>query len=151
MSLWERVTATSSRLASAGESLRSLAGGVASPDLIDKLLGFLGRDRDAPDAQDDVVFTIGLIALCAKMAKADGAVTSQEVEAFNRVFLVPPDEARNVHRFFDLARGSVEGYQRYARQLARRYRDRPGVLEDVLDSFLHIAKADRVIHDYGLS
>ena len=97
-------------------------------------------------AQADVVFTIAVIALSAKMAKADGVVTPDEVAAFERLFRVAPAEVRNVRRLFDLARRDTAGYETYARQIARRFAGNSGVLEDILDGLFEIAKADGVLH-----
>lgn len=94
-----------------------------------------------------IVFTIGVVALAAKMAAADGTVTHHEVEVFNRLFHVPDQERANVQRFFNLARRSMAGFESYARDLARIYQSRPGVLEDVLDGLFAIALSDGHVHD----
>ncbi len=93
-----------------------------------------------------VAFTIGIIGLSAKMAKADGMVSQAEVDAFYEIVHVPPGEERNVQRVFDLARQDVAGFDGYARQIYKLFRGRPGVLEDLLDGLFHIAKADGGMH-----
>lgn len=97
-------------------------------------------------ATEKITFTIGVIALAAKMAKADGRVTSDEVDAFKEVFKVPPHEVRNVGRVFDLAQQDTAGYEAYARQIAGLFQDRPAVLEDLMDALFHIANADGYVH-----
>ncbi len=97
-------------------------------------------------SRDEVAFTIGVIALGAKMAKADGVVTRDEVEAFKQIFQVPDSEIKNVARLFDLAKQDVAGFEAYASQLARLFRDRIQTLESVLDGLFHIANADGVMH-----
>lgn len=121
------------------------------------LAGHLGLDtgdddgtRSGARGRNQVAFTIGFIALSAKMAKADGVVTDDEVEAFQEVFDVKPAEYRNVERVFNFARQDVAGYDAYARQIANLFRSNPGILEDVLDGLFHIAKADGVIHENEL-
>ncbi len=100
----------------------------------------------ASERQLSVAFTAAVVALAAKMAKADGIVVGVEVEAFQRAFRVEPREARNVTRLFELAQQDTAGYESYAEQIARAVgRDR-AVLRDVLASLLHIATADRVLH-----
>ena len=84
--------------------------------------------------------------LGAKMAKADGVVTRDEVEAFKEVFQIPPEEMKNVSRVFDRARQDAEGFEPYAHQIAGLFEDSPQVLEDLLDGLFHIAKADNVVH-----
>jgi len=77
--------------------------------------------------------TVGVIALAAKLAKADGTVTHDEVDVFKRVFPVPREEEANVGHLFNLAKQDVAGFDSYARQLAALFRSKPGVLEDLLD------------------
>ena len=144
MSIWGKLAGAAAGFAIGGGPLGALFGGVAGHFTIDKLLE---RDDEVERAaRDELVFTVGLIALCAKMAKADGVVTWDEVVAFEEVFNVPAHETQNVRRFFDQARQAVAGYESYAKQLANLFKDKPGVLEDVLDALFHIALADNVVH-----
>ncbi|MFQ5534772.1 MAG: TerB family tellurite resistance protein, partial [Sphingomonadales bacterium] len=98
--------------------------------------GGLGEDMR------QTAFTVAVIALGAKMAKADGRVTRDEVETFKKVFRIPPEEAGNVGRFFNQAKQEAHGYEPYARQIANMFRNAPAVLEDLLDALFLIAKAD---------
>jgi DnaJ like chaperone protein len=130
MSIWTRVTHTISAIG-------------------DSIAGFLARIANASPTppEKSLAFTIGVIALGAKMAKADGVVTGDEVAAFKQVFHVPEQELAGVARVFNLAKQDVAGYQTYARQLARLFAGRHQILEDVLDSLFHIAKADGAVHE----
>jgi DnaJ like chaperone protein len=106
-------------------------------------------DRMREDGEDhalgrETAFTIAVIALGAKMAKADGAVTPEEIRAFKEVFQVPPGEEEHVARVFNQARRDSAGFEHYARQVARMFRDNPAVLEKLLDGLFHIASADKV-------
>jgi len=87
-----------------------------------------------------------MIALSAKMAKADGTVTRDEIETFDRLFRVPQSEKANVHRVFNFARRDTAGFEAYATQIARIYAGNPGLLEDIMDGLFEIAKADGVFH-----
>ena len=98
------------------------------------------------EADAGVTFTIAVIALAGKMAKADGSVSDAELEAFARVFRVPPQEETHVRRIFNLARQDVAGYEAYAEQIAKLFVGNPAILEDVLDGLFEIAKADGVLH-----
>jgi DnaJ like chaperone protein len=80
------------------------------------------------------------------MAKADGVVTMDEVNAFKEVFKVPEGEMKNVARVFNLAKQDVAGYEAYAEQLAAMFKDNRKLLEDVLEGLFHIAKADDALH-----
>ncbi len=103
------------------------------------------------DEKRRAAFSMALIALSAKMARADGVVTVDEVAAFRRVFVVPAGEERNVARLFDLARRDVAGYDAYARRVAALYESDRAVLEDVLDGLFVIAKADGAVHEAELA
>jgi DnaJ like chaperone protein len=100
-----------------------------------------GESREG-DPRRRVAFTIAVIALGAKMARADGAVTRDEVAAFRDVFQVPPGEEDHVRLVFDLARKSTAGFESYARQIGRLFAGDRTVLEDLLGGLFHIALAD---------
>jgi len=129
MSIWTRI---SEALALVGDSIGSF-------------LIKLAKSRvSAPEKS--LGFTIGMIALGAKMAKADGIVTGEEVKAFKQVFHVPQSELAAVARVFNLAKQDVAGYDTYARQIARLFHAKASTLENVMDGLFHIAKADGTLH-----
>ncbi len=130
MKIWDRITESLSRLAN-GESLALLLGLTAPP-----------ADDGAHPGLRQIAFTIGVIALGAKMAGVDGEVSRAEVEAFRSFFQVPSGEERNVERFFDLAKHDSAGFETYARQVAALFPDAPEILESVLEGLFDIAKAD---------
>lgn len=127
MSIWRRIAEALSALA-AGESLADA----------------LARLRTPPEKS--VAFTIAVIGLGAKMAKADGRVTRDEVAAFREVFHIPEGEEANAARVFNLARSDVAGFEGYARQIAGLFGAGDPALEDVLDGLFHIAMADGEYH-----
>jgi len=100
----------------------------------------LGVDERAATRQ--IAFTIGIIVLGAKMAKADGVVNRSEILAFKQVFKIPPEEEQNVGRIFDQARRDAHGFEPYARQIAHMFTRKSRVLEELIDGLFHIAKAD---------
>jgi DnaJ like chaperone protein len=117
-------------------------------DSIGQVLAGFSRKSTAPEKS--VGFTIGMIALGAKMAKADGVVTEAEVLAFRQVFKVPEKDMPAVERVFNLAKQDVAGFESYATQVAKLFAKKAAVLEQVLDGLFHIAKADGVIHETEL-
>ncbi|MBK5927204.1 TerB family tellurite resistance protein [Rhodobaculum claviforme] len=121
--LWSRIAAALSALRR-GEGLSEVFGHLRTPP------------------ERTVAFAIAVIALGAKMAKADGQVTRDEVRAFREVFHVPPEEQVNAARVFDLARQDVAGFDLYARRIARMFGPGDRVLETVLEGLFHIALAD---------
>ncbi len=112
------------------------------------LEGITGKST-APEKS--VGFTIGMIALGAKMAKADGIVTDDEVAAFRQVFHVPEKDMPAVERVFNLAKQDVAGFESYATQVAKLFTKQSAILENVIDGLFHIAKADGVIHEDELT
>src|SRR5215813_14422356 len=140
MSIWGRLSGATSGLAEGahmGGPVRGLLGALA---------GHIVHHDSDNNAQHQIAFTIGVIALGAKMAKADGLVTRDEVIAFKEVFKVPEGEMKNLSRIFDLAKQDVLGYEAYAEQLASLLKGNRQLLADVLDGLFHIAKADGVFH-----
>ncbi len=141
MTIWGKIIGGTAGFALGGP-LGALAGAVAG-HAIDRMRA---ARRPTPEAARPVAFTIAVIVLAAKMAKADGVVTRDEIAAFKRVFHVPPHELLNVGRLFDQARRDVAGYEPYARQIAGIFRDSPHVLEELLGGLFEIARADNVVH-----
>ena len=139
MSIWGKLAGAAAGLAIGGP-IGALLGGVAGHYVIDR-----DQEQEGP-AENQVAFTVGVIALGAKMAKADGIVTLDEVNAFKEVFKVPEGEMRNVARVFNLAKQDVAGFEAYAEQLAAMFKGNRKLLEDVLEGLFHIAKADETLH-----
>jgi DnaJ like chaperone protein len=106
--------------------------------------------RGDPELRRRVGFSIAMIALSAKMARADGVVTQDEVRAFHQIFEVPADEARNVQRLYHLAQSDIAGFEYYAEQLAGLCGSGDEnclLLEDILDGLFFIAEADGHVHE----
>lgn len=127
MSIWTRIT----------EALAALTGG-------EGLAALLDRRRASPDKS--VAFTIAVIALGAKMAKADGQVTRDEVSAFRQVFFIPKGEEASAARVFNLARQDVLGFEGYAVRIAALFRGDRQVLIDLMEGLFYIALADGNYH-----
>jgi DnaJ like chaperone protein len=142
MSIWGKMAGAAAGLALGGP-IGALLGGVAG-HFLDRQIGAT-TEIDDP-TKKSVAFTIGVIALGAKMAKADGVVSADEVSAFKQVFRVPPAEMKNVARVFDLAKRDIAGFESYASQLAQLFADDRQLLENVLEGLFHIACADTVLH-----
>lgn len=127
MSLWTRIS----------EALSALASGEGLGAMFDKL-------RKPPELT--VGFAIAVIALGAKMAKADGHVTRNEVTAFREVFAIPQADEKSAARVFNLAREDVAGFEVYAAKIAAMFHSDSAVLSDLMDGLFHIAVADGTYH-----
>jgi len=139
VSLWGKIGGASLGFALGGP-LGALIGALAGHYVMDSDGGLLADDPE-------IVFTTGLIALSAKMAKADGVVTRDETAAFRQIVEVPDSEAERVQSLFDLAKETSDGFEAYARQIGDAFKDEPALLEDVLDGLFHVAKADGAVHE----
>lgn len=127
MSIWTRIS----------DALAALAKGESLSSVFDRL-------RTPPE--HSVAFTIAVIALSAKMAKADGLVTRDEVTAFRAVFTIPPEEEANAARVFNLARQDAAGFEAYASRIASMFQTGSSVLCDLMEGLFHIAVADGDYH-----
>jgi len=101
--------------------------------------------------RDEETFSIALIALSAKIAKADGAATDVEFAAFRKFFDFPDAEATKVRMIYDLAKQDVAGFSHYVGQISKLFDDDRAILEDVVDCLLYIASADGVVHPQELA
>lgn len=148
MGFWGKIVGGAAGFALGGP-LGALLGGLAG-HAVDKLREDVGDEAEGTvdgalpldDSARQIAFTIAVVVLGAKLAKADGAVSRVEVDAFKRVFRVQPEQVGRVARVFDRAKADAGGFEPYARQVARLYRANPRVLQDLLNGLFHIAKAD---------
>ena len=127
MSIWVRISEAVSALAS-GEGLSAV----------------FERLRTPPERS--VAFTIAVIALGAKMAKADGLVTRDEVTAFRDVFQIAKDDEAGAARVFDMARTDVAGFEEYATRIKKMFESDNSMLCDLMEGLFHIALADGEYH-----
>lgn len=127
MSIWVRIS----------EALQALAAGEGLSAVFDRL-------RTPPERS--VAFTIAVIALSAKMAKADGLVTRDEVTAFREVFQIAAEDEAGAARVFNLARQDVAGFEDYARKIKAMFTDGRESLCDLMEGLFHIAMADGEYH-----
>jgi len=92
--------------------------------------------------QKQQIFTISFIVLAAKLAKSDGQVTNDEIQAFKEKFNVPKTELDKVGKIFNEAKKNSEDYHQYAQQLGMIFKGQPQVLEQIINLLFFIAEAD---------
>ena len=144
MSIWGKVIGGVAGFA-VGGPIGALLGTVAG-HAVDRMRGGGAGGGVGDTDSRQVAFTIAVIVLSAKMAKADGVVTRDEIDAFKQVFHIPPEEMKSVGALFDEARQDSEGFEPYATQVAEMFAHEPAVLEELIGGLFHIAKADGVVH-----
>ncbi len=126
-SIWTRIADAIAAMAS-GESLANVF------------------DRLKTPPERSVAFTIAVIGLGAKMAKADGRVTRDEVAAFRQVFFISKKDEAQAARVFNLARQDVAGYEVYANTISKMFASDDSALEDLIEGLFYIAMADGQYH-----
>ena len=118
-----------------------------------KIAGLAARNLDEAECDvcppglpgEDPAFTTAVTALGAKLAKADGQAQAAEFDAFSEVFQPDAGSEGNIRRLYQLARQTTRGFESYARRLAKRYRQCPQLLEDVLDGLFFVATSDGAV------
>ena len=138
MSIWGKIIGGATGFAFGGP-IGALLGGVAG-HAIDKIK----TKKKLPEetALKQIGFTIGVIVLSAKMAKADGKVTRDEIRAFKEKINVPDNEIKNVAKLWDQAKRTTDGFEIYAKQIADLLEKNSSVLEELLKLLIIIAIAD---------
>ena len=128
MSIWRRIS----------DALSALTNGEGLTAVFDRL--------KAPPERS-VAFAIAVVALGAKMAKADGLVTRDEVTAFREVFHIAPEDEAGAARVFNLARQDVAGFEEYAMRIKGLFGQERESYCDLMEGLFHIAMADGEYHE----
>ena len=93
-------------------------------------------------AQGQRIFALSLIVLSAKLSKADGQVSREELIAVKDKLKIPESELDQVGKIFNQAKEESAGYEPYAKQIAQFYKGNINVLEEVINILFYIAEAD---------
>ena len=138
MTIWGKIIGSATGFAFGGP-IGALLGGAAGHAL-DK---FKTKQKLQEElALKQIGFTIGVIVLSAKMAKADGKVTKSEIKAFKEKINIPDNEIKNVARLWDQAKKTTDGFEVYAKQISNLLEKNSSVLEELLNLLVIIAEAD---------
>ena len=127
MSIWKKIEKT----------IMSLASGEPFSNIFQKF---------ATPPERKIGFTIAVIALSAKMAKADGIVSEEEVNAFSQIFEIPKGQEKHVSNVYNLARQDIAGYEIYAKKIAKMLKNKKILLENIIEGLLFISIADGAYH-----
>ena len=93
-------------------------------------------------AQPQQIFALSLIVLSAKISKADGQVSKEELIAVKDKLKIPENELDQVGKIFNKAKEESAGYEQYAQQIAQIYSGNINILEEVINILFYIAEAD---------
>ena len=101
-------------------------------------------------AQPQQIFALSLIVLSAKLSKADGQVSREELIAVKDKLKIPDSELDQVGKIFNKAKEESTGYEPYARQIAEVYKGNLNIMEEVINTLFYIAESDGDVSDKEL-
>jgi len=140
MSIWGRLLGGAAGFALGGPIGAIL--GVMAGSAFDKKNKSSFNYSKISQEQKQQVFTISFIILSAKLAKSDGQVTDDEIQAFKEKFNVPKSELNKVGKIFNEAKKDVYGYKQIADQVGLLFADNQILLEELLNNLFYIAASD---------
>ncbi len=106
----------------------------------------LGRLIRPRPVHQTAAFSAAIIALAAKMAKADGVAVKVECQTFERFFEPSPEDVPRIRRLYQLASQDTAGFEIYAESVAHMLKDDHDLKVNVLECLLMIACADGILH-----
>ena len=102
-------------------------------------------------ANPQQIFALSLIILSAKLSKADGNISKEELIAVKDKLRIPDNEIDQVGKIFNKAKEESSGYEPYAQQISEIYKGNLNVLEEVINILFYIAEADGEVSPQELS
>ena len=97
--------------------------------------------------EKQLAFATGVIVIAAKLSKADGQVTQDEVKKFREVFNFDPKDEIAIGKIFNSAKKNSNGYELYAKQLLSVFGNQQGLYIEFINSLYKIALADGDLHE----
>ena len=140
MSIWSKIIGGTAGFALGGPIGAIL--GVLVGGSIEKNAKRLINTTKIPHQQKKNIFALSIIILSAKIAKADGQVTKDEIYAFKEKFNIPKQEMTEVGRIFNEAKKSKDGYKQIANQVGSLFSGNKILLEELLNNLFYIAESD---------
>jgi DnaJ like chaperone protein len=100
----------------------------------------------SPQHKAQFTFFVATFSMLAKLVKADGEVTNQEMQTIerfmNQELRLDPQSKQVAKQIFGTALHSDESFESLAMQFYQQFRDRPQLLELLLDILVRVAAAD---------
>ena len=140
MSIWGRIIGGTAGFALGGPLGGIL--GVIAGSAFDKRRKSSYNFAHITQDQKQQIFTLSIITLSAKLAKSDGKVTSDEINAFKEKFRIPKNEIPKISKIFNEAKKNVYGYKQIADQVGIIFADNKILLEELLNNLFYIAASD---------
>lgn len=86
-----------------------------------------------------------MAGLSAKVAKADGQVSENEIRAFKKIFDITAGSNDKLARIFNEAKQTADNFEPYAFQLRLLAKDDLNLQESIVENLFKIAVADGVV------
>ena len=144
MSVWGKLIGGAAGLALGGPVGAIL--GVAAGHGVDRVSREKKSNKIFNAAEKEQVFVSGVISLAAKLSKADGVITKEEIITFKRIFDFPKEDEREISKLFNAAKDSTENYKDIANQIYEFFQKDKSLLLELLNSLFAIAYADNELH-----
>ena len=140
MSIWGKIIGGTAGFALGGPIGAML--GVMVGGSFDKRLSNFSSPNKITQKQKQNIFALSIIILSAKIAKADGHVSKDEIYAFKEKFNIPENEMSEVGKIFNEAKKNTDGYEKIADQIGILFFDNKLLLEELLNNLFYIAESD---------
>lgn len=140
MSIWGKIIGGTTGFALGGP-LGAIIG-IMIGGSFDRSARKLSSSNQISQQQKQNVFALCIIVLSAKIAKADGQVTKEEIYTFKEKFNIQSEEMSEVSKIFNEAKKSSFGFKNIADQVGNLFSDNKVLLEQLLNNLFYIAEAD---------
>mgnify|MGYP006097807715 CR=1 FL=1 len=140
MSVWGKIIGATAGFALGGPIGAML--GIMVGGSFDRTAKRFKNSSQIPNSDKQKIFALSIIILSAKIAKADGEVTKNEIHAFKEKFNIPKSEMSEVGRIFNEAKKTKNGYKEIADQVGSLFLDNKILLEELLNNLFYIAESD---------
>ena len=146
MSIWGKLIGGAAGMALGGPIGAIL--GIAAGHGVDKVRKFDSDEsnKNFSNDQKEQIFATSVIAISAKLAKADGKISKSEILAFKKIFEFPAEDEIAISNIFNSAKKNIDDYKAIAEQVYKVFKSDRGLLFELLNSLFSIAYADGELH-----
>ena len=146
MSIWGKLIGGATGMALGGPIGAIL--GIAAGHGVDKVRRFDTDEsnKNFSNDQKEQIFATSVIAMSAKLAKADGKISKSEILAFKKIFQFPAEDEKAISDIFNSAKENIDDYKDIAEQVYKVFKSDRELLFELLNSLFSIAYADGELH-----
>jgi len=146
MSIWGKLIGGAAGMALGGPIGAIL--GIAAGHGVDRVRKFDADEsnKNFSNDQKEQIFATSVIAISAKLAKADGRISKSEILAFKKIFEFPAEDEKAISNIFNSAKENIDDYKDIAEQVYKVFKSDRGLLFELLNSLFSIAYADGELH-----